>query len=353
MIPVVTTSPGPTESRWLDAPGGFVWWYVDLVDEHGDGLVLIVSFGLPFLPGLLDAARKGAPQIPRERPALSLAVYRGGKAVFYVLDVPTSSAFVPTETGDRVTLGGTTLDLRWEGDGFSLVAEIDAEGAGERITGTVRVSGRSEAVPPSTDIAHAWSLLCCATEGQADLRTAGWSLSLRGRAYVDRNVGDRPLDALGMEAWTWARVAFPDGDLVLWDVDANPPLQLALFASPDGTRQTFTPELTRTGSRFALGASAPRRIAVEGAIRAVLELGPHYEASPFYARFPVIATDAQGREGRGFAERCVPGRIDADWMRPFVRMRVQEPGLRSPLLPLFSGPAEGRLARFVRGWWAA
>ena len=91
MSPVVATPPGPTDGRALDVPGGFLWWYVDLVDDHGDGLVLIASFGLPFLPGLLDAARRGAPLAPRERPALSLALYRGGKTSFYVLDVPAPS----------------------------------------------------------------------------------------------------------------------------------------------------------------------------------------------------------------------------------------------------------------------
>ena len=33
----------------LDTPG-FAWWYLDVVDAEGTGLVLIWSFGLPFLP---------------------------------------------------------------------------------------------------------------------------------------------------------------------------------------------------------------------------------------------------------------------------------------------------------------
>ena len=85
----------------------------------------------------------------------------------------------------------------------------------------------------------------------------------------------------------------------------------------------------------------------------MLGFGPPLEASPFYARFPVVGTAAQGQIGRGFAERCVPARIDAAWMRPLVRMCVQQPGERSIWLPLFAGPAEGRVARLVRSWQSA
>ncbi len=348
MIPVVATPPGPTDGRALDVPGGFVWWYVDLVDAHGDGLVLIASFGLPFLPGLLDAARRGAPVPPRERPALSLAVYIGGKIAFYLFDVPVSSSFSSTATADTIVLGGSTVDVAWEGDRFTLVASLDTDGAGERITGNVRVSGRSAPSLGGDPVAHAWSLLCGAGEGAATLRTSTGTMSLAGRAYVDRNLGERPIDALGMTAWTWARVAFPGGDLVVWDVDGASPLRLAVWATPDGRRDAFCPALVRGGSRLALGASAPRLLDVDGRWR--LQLGAPLESSPFYARFPVIGTDAAGQTGRGFAERCLPQRIDAAWMRPLVRMCVQQPRERSRWLPLFAGPAEGRLGRLVRSW---
>ena len=61
----------------LTAPGGFVWWYLDLTDGAGNGVVLIWSFGLPFLPGYADAARKGQGQSPASRPSLNVAVYKG------------------------------------------------------------------------------------------------------------------------------------------------------------------------------------------------------------------------------------------------------------------------------------
>ena len=59
----------PEDDRLPEAPGGFCWWYVDLVDERGDGAVLIWGFALPFLepPTALPAA---------ERPFVNLEIGR-------------------------------------------------------------------------------------------------------------------------------------------------------------------------------------------------------------------------------------------------------------------------------------
>jgi len=39
----------------LRSPGGFTWFYVDLVDGQGRGATVIWSWGLPFLPGYARA----------------------------------------------------------------------------------------------------------------------------------------------------------------------------------------------------------------------------------------------------------------------------------------------------------
>ena len=70
MIPVTPVPPGLADQALLDVPGGFLWCYLDLVDATGDGLVLVVSFGLPFLPGgssaraLLPVDEALAPRAP-------------------------------------------------------------------------------------------------------------------------------------------------------------------------------------------------------------------------------------------------------------------------------------------------
>ena len=58
----------------VQEPGGFVWWYLDLGDHAGDGVVVIVGFGLPFLPGVEGAGRAGHPVPALERPSVTVSV---------------------------------------------------------------------------------------------------------------------------------------------------------------------------------------------------------------------------------------------------------------------------------------
>ena len=69
----------------LQSSGGFLWWYLDLTDDDGNGMVLIWSFGLPFLPGLASEARAGRPKQPAESPSVNVVLYRNGRADFCLL----------------------------------------------------------------------------------------------------------------------------------------------------------------------------------------------------------------------------------------------------------------------------
>ena len=57
----------PADRDLLASPGGFAWWYVDALDEQGNGIVCIWSWGLPFLPGDRAAHNpdKPAPDVTR------------------------------------------------------------------------------------------------------------------------------------------------------------------------------------------------------------------------------------------------------------------------------------------------
>ena len=196
MIPITVQAPGLADRNLLQKPGGFIWWYLDLVEENGDGFVLIFAWGLPFLPGLLHAARQGKPQMPGEWPAVSLAVYRGGTCVFYLLDVPETASWDQTRTRESLAFGRSTMTLGWESGRFELQVNLDTEGAGEPISGQICVTGpgvQSETAPT----AHSWAVLAACVSGQATLKIAGEQWLFSGRAYVDRNAGDRPIDTLG------------------------------------------------------------------------------------------------------------------------------------------------------------
>ena len=78
----LTTSESQVPGDIVEAAGGFFWWYVDVIDAQGDGFVIIAAFGLPFLPGYADAARRGEAPPPSERPSLNVCVYDRGELDF-------------------------------------------------------------------------------------------------------------------------------------------------------------------------------------------------------------------------------------------------------------------------------
>ena len=69
----------------LNSKGGFTWWYLDLIDKHGNGAVIIWSFGLPFLPEYASKARNGVAVEAKTRPSLNISLYQNFKPSFYLL----------------------------------------------------------------------------------------------------------------------------------------------------------------------------------------------------------------------------------------------------------------------------
>jgi hypothetical protein len=180
-------------------------------------------------------------------------------------------------------------------------------------------------------------------------------LDLDGSGYHDRNVSGTPLDALGIDVWTWGRHAFGDHLVVhylTWAKDGAPELLLVVVA-PDGRRRVVrNVPVERVGPRRTwLGVGWWRELRTELDGRPlVVRHAPPVDSGPFYLR---LQTEARWGDARaaGWAELCVPDRIDLPRHRPLVRMCVQrEHGPQSWWLPLFSGPSAGRLAR-LGAWW--
>src|SRR6056297_3188598 len=176
----------------LSSPGGFLWWYLDLVNEDGDGLVVIWSFGLPFLPGYASSARRGAPQMPRERPSLNVSVYRGGELDFYLLQEfdPEQVQWHADEDGDRWRFGQSKLhSVAEQGSRFvELDLALDVPGVGETEV-KVEVGGPGCCDADGHDPRrvtkelpfHDWTPLLSACPGVARVKVDGIETSIKGR----------------------------------------------------------------------------------------------------------------------------------------------------------------------------
>jgi len=360
------TAPDPAVLR---CPGGFTWFYVDLIDEQGQGATVIWSWGLPFLPGYAGAARAGRPELPIDRPSVNVVVYGDGQERFYLLSELAPDQCTWSADGRSWRLGDSTftwIDTPGSAGAAptrSLEATLDlALPTGGRVTGELRVAGplrrdsadRLQAAPAEPGSSHTWTPMIAATRGSLELHTPGGDLRIEGRAYHDRNSAEKPLHDLGIHSWWWGRLALPGRDLVFYRLTPSGPgavpRNLVVELGADGSsraRETpLEPGLIRRSSwglRWPATATFadPEGRPVEVKVSSVLDNGP------FYQRY-LLRGRCGADEGYGVGENVVPDRVDTDLLRPLVRMRVHRAaGPNSMWLPLFSGDSAGRWGRLL------
>lgn len=338
----------------LEAKGGFAWWYLDHVDDAGDGLVAIWSFGLPFLPNYLGAAREGRGQPAGHRPSLNLVLYEAGRPSFYLLQEYDPSACRWED--ERWRFGDSQLRLERAEGRAVLHAELDCPipRSRDRLTGTIRAEGASVRYARAAGARvpeHEWSPLLGPAELQVDLQAGAQRFERRGFAYHDRNGGTAPLDQLGIRSWTWGRWVEPEQTLiyyVLWPEEAGaPPVAWGVRIGADGlgTVQEGLEVAAGGTSRATYGMRHHPELTLrlDGQDWLTVRTRRIVDDGPFYLRTQV---EREGAPGLGMGEWVEPARVDRPWQRPFVRMRVHDTTAgNSPWLPLFSGPRQGRLSR--------
>lgn len=352
-----------TDRASVEQPGGFAWWYADIVDEHGNGAVVIWSWGLPFLPGLLDATRRGKAQAAAAWPSLNVAFYRDGRQEYYLLQQfsadDASWSEETTETGRREVwrFGATTIRRSIEAGRVALEAELDCkQEALPSLTGLLRLEGAVAQQFAGDETAgrtgHCWGVVSGHAAGGCSLQTESETLEVRGSGYHDRNWAPAQLDQLGIASWTWLRVSSGEETLVLyllWPADGGAVRVIGRSMATDGAVRRIAPEQVRWSGarRDRYGVAMVETITVVGAQGdLVLSLASPVERGPFYLRAAV--SDGSG-SWRGWAETVVPERIDRALERPLVRMAVhRRNGSNSFWLPLFAGLRRSRLARLLR-----
>ena len=342
----------------LDARGGFVWWYLDLVNDDGDGLVSIWSYGLPFLPGYASSSRSGSPQRVGDRPSLNLAVYRAGVPVFYTLQ-----EFEPDHVAwgdDRIfQFGDNSLQIDLKTGRADARFDLPIAGSDDRLRGDVSIRGSAPTI--ETDSAdsgtvddHLWGPLLTPATGDVDLRWQHTECTFSGDAYVDRNASAKPLHELGFEKWTWGRARVGDVEkvyYVLWPDDGGAPTAIGFEFGETVSRRVeldvtfFAPETGFAGMpwfrSFKLFENG--RVWLEGSTQSVVDNGPFYIRGQFFCVGGSV----------GVFEWCEPRRIDLARHRFLVKMRVQNPRRNSIWLPLFAGPSNDRVNRLLRSWFRA
>lgn len=355
----------------LECPGGFSWFYVDLVDDQGRGATVIWSWGLPFLPGYAGAARAGRAELPIDRPSVNVVVYEGGRERFYLLSELPPDQCAWGEDGRSWRMGDCTFEWVDEHDpggaatSRALRGTIDlALPTGGRVTGRLWLSGalRRDSAQSGENAAaglagypHVWTPMLAAGSGGIELHTPTGDFRVEGRGYHDRNSAARPLHSLGIQSWWWGRLALPGRDLIFYRLtpsDAGAAVRdLVVEFAADGSSRVCENAGLAMGRlrRSPWGLRWPSSVTfpdpdgrpVQVGIAAVLDSGP------FYQRY-LLRGGCAGQVGYGIGEHLVPDRVDTDLLRPLVRMRVHRAdGPNSMWLPLFSGDSDGRVRRLL------
>ena len=359
---------------WLESRGGFLWWYLDLLDRDGNGVVLIWSFGLPFLPGYKSAASRGLAPRAYSRPSINCSFYAGGKQVFYGLEEyrkdESSWAGGQWKFGDSTlssyTLSGkrfveAKLQMRIPGGGEEKAhIHVRAEGPTFRLP----LDRKPFTFAPSP---HNWIPWSAVAQGDATLSVGSSQLrticSLQGRVYHDRNGSTVPLHELGIHHWIWGRFPFrAEGSLrdserifyLLWPQDKNRDPVLIAFEVDELGNASFVNHLRveRQAVRIdTFGMPYWKQLRLYQGQKMWMQVNTthFYESGPFYLRAVANGQQGNGKKTLGTVELCRPGRVDKGWQRPLVRMRVQPSKASGSIWsPLFMGPREDRIARLLQ-----
>ncbi|NVB38053.1 carotenoid 1,2-hydratase [Pseudenhygromyxa sp. WMMC2535] len=235
-----TPDPKPRRFDWPVAPGGYAWWYVDVIsDDHRLGLTIIIFVGSVFSPHYFAARRRAsargeAPPDPTRHSAVNVALYQPGAPA--LLDRGRNKrawalSEYPSAQRERARLGVGASTIAWTEDehGPLLQVEIDEREPflGRRpifahaIRGRVRLrpaaifGPRIELDPWREQPRHRWYPV--APMGRAEVEFEAPALRFEGSAYHDVNEGDEALEA-GFRSWSWARAELGEHAGILYDV---------------------------------------------------------------------------------------------------------------------------------------
>ena len=351
---MISLAPFPTlAAKALYTPGGFLWWYVDIIDKNGNGLVLIWSFGLPFLPNYAQKSRRGNPQSPEERPSLVISIYKDFQLDYYLFQ-----EYSPEEVSwnDNKWRFGENHMVQ-ENDRLDISLSLPVPKTNLTLSGNISIKGtKRTSGSRDSDTTHQWVPILMPANGDVQLQCGEEEYIFSGRAYHDHNSALNPLHDLHIESWWWGRIALPDREFIwysLYPNDQRPPINISISISTEGVVEIYDEGdcICQEYKKSIFGLSSPSSFLLDTPWKEKITVHTKslVDDGPFYQRY-IIHTQTKQGTGFGIAEQVVPDLVDGDWMRPLVQMRVAKAKNQknSFWLPLFTGPKKGRWTRLIQ-----
>ncbi|MFO0690344.1 MAG: carotenoid 1,2-hydratase [Myxococcota bacterium] len=274
---------------------------------------MIVFLGSVFSPYAAARRRRGQRPDPVDHAAVNVALDWGGLR-----------RWTFTERGRRnVVRSASALSIgpsRIERAGHALeieLAELTVP-VPRRVRGRIRLAfegGSGPIVALDEGRRHFWSALspCARIEIELDVPRIAW----HGRAYVDTNWGERPLES-DFRSWHWSRTELADGRTAVF-YDPVPLVgavcSRALVFDRAGRLDGIEAPPLRPLPRSPWGVERSVRSAGEARVVRTLE------DSPFYAR-SLVETAIDGDRGVGIHESLDLGRFARPWVQRLLPFRA-------------------------------
>jgi carotenoid 1,2-hydratase len=334
-----------TEDEYLnpDKPEtSYEWWYFDALSADKEWSMVIIFYqGNPFSGKYIEGSHS---KDPEQYPAISISVYKQGKAEYYsFLEFPASKFLWDEEEEIHCSIGGCAFHRTVLADTVEYELNLNQTlDSGHSISGKLKFIGdrtkRTLIQSESPTDKHAWNLLLPRSKVVGSVKIAGktdtYHIGFHGNGYHDHNIGFEPMSK-SFKDWYWGRVHFKDYTLIYYIMNGHKDKQHQAWLISNDNQEIAghldVIELSKHKKNW-LGLESYRDIKLSGVLGTVqIRQNSIIDNGPFYQRFFAEAefNDVNGKEIKtGISEYIHPKRIEEKSYWWMVRMRLRY--LREP-----------------------
>ncbi len=317
---------------------GYEWWYFDALSHDKEWSFVIIFYdGNPFSPKYIDALKSGKP-LPGAFPAISISVYRRGKAEYYSFVEYKADSFHWNEEEQSARIGSNFF--QWEQDGDTLKYHLlitQRLDSGHSIQAKLTFMSSAQddnLIEHESSEKHFWNLLQPRAEVAGSIILEGrsdHSILFNGVGYHDHNTGYEPLKD-SFDDWYWGRFHFSTHTLIYY-----------IMNGLDGAKQHKAWLILREGRQISnsfeevhldgfsstfLGLNSARMIKMNTKDLSVVinQSEVIIDNGPFYQRFlgeASLTTKEGSFKAKGITEYIKPDRIYEEKYWWMVKMRLR------------------------------
>lgn len=323
--------------------GGYEWWYFDALSTDKEwGIVVIFYDGNPFSTKYIDELGKNPGShaaLPKQFPAISVSLYRKGKAEYYSFLEYGEGKFHWDDEEQTGSVGSNFFKRNIVGDKleYELLLTQTLE-SGHSINAKLKFV--SQKLPEdllsheSAGEKHFWNLIQPKARVTGSITVEGKRIDrnilFNGDGYHDHNTGFEPMKD-SFKDWYWGRFHFRDATLIYYvmnGLDGSQQHEAWLF---DSKSQELLEKFDQIeldypmSNRFGLNTYRKLEI-ISPTTEITIQQNRLIDNGPFYQRFvsdAIMKREESVSPGQGISEYIKPEIIYEEKYWWMVKMRLR------------------------------